>query len=110
MDERYFAERPRQATNAVGGEVTLLNGAVAQVDRDARAEIGDFHNRVLSASERLSRQISRSETGLQIAAGTYATAPWKSSSAHSALGPGGSSVSVGTARVSYPRRPEGDAM
>jgi hypothetical protein len=54
--------------------VLLLDGAVAQVDHDARGEIGDVHNRVLSAFEHLSRQISRSETGLRIAAGTYATA------------------------------------
>ena len=51
------------------------SGAVAQVDHEARAEIGDIHNRVLSGFEHLSRRISRSETGPRIAAGTYATAP-----------------------------------
>jgi hypothetical protein len=59
-----------------GVKVSKLWGAVAQVDHDARAEIGGVHNRVLSAFEHLSRQISRSETGLRITAGTYATAPW----------------------------------
>ena len=44
---------------------------------DARPEIGDVHDLVISASEHLSRQISRSETGVRIAAGTYATAPSK---------------------------------
>ena len=53
----------------------LLWGAVAQVDHEARAEIGDVHNLVLSAFEHVSRQMGRDETGLRIAAGTYATAP-----------------------------------
>src|SRR3954451_8508998 len=55
--------------------VPLLWGAVAQVGYDARAEIGDVHNRVLSAFEHLSKQICRSETSLRIAERTYATAP-----------------------------------
>jgi hypothetical protein len=29
LDERYWAERPRQATNAAGGKVTLVDEAVA---------------------------------------------------------------------------------
>jgi hypothetical protein len=57
--------------------VSEIHGAVAQVDHDADAEIGDVHNRVLSAFEHLSRQIRHSETGLRIAEGTYATAPHK---------------------------------
>src|SRR3954471_10100552 len=41
---------------------------------EPQAEV-EADNLVLSASEHLSRQISRGETGVRIAAGTYATAP-----------------------------------
>jgi hypothetical protein len=55
--------------------VLLLHGTVAQVGREAHAEIGDRHNRVLTTFERTTRQISRRETALQVVARTYATAP-----------------------------------
>ena len=58
----------------------LFDGAVAQVDRDAGARIGDVHNRVLSPVELVSKRIGRGETALPIVAGTYATAPDDSAS------------------------------
>jgi hypothetical protein len=48
--------------------------AVAQIDPDARVEIGDVHKRVLSAVDRVPRRIGRGETGLRIVTGIYATA------------------------------------